>query len=498
MRRFIPLCLAALALLAVVAPAASASKTVTISTPPGKYIAKGALTPEDLDGGRLVTRVVVPDSYKKTTCSPVLYLLHGTGSELHPAPTEWFVQGDIANANVPAIVVIPGGGPMWWIDQWSNTARHPAWESWFYNVVMPAINKRFNICPQRSAHSIAGLSMGGYGALYLASQRPGYFGSAASFSGVISLHRPEWTGYSRFQQLWGPPYGFYALAHDPTTLIPNLENTRVLVESGDGTTIGNEPQDPSKRLEELEFTAMSQDFVAHAKKAGLNVTFQEHAGIHTWPNWTLSLHNFLAWNPFKKVVTAPKRWTLYTASTSGNAWGYQWKLAQPPGSAVKLSYANKTFKAEGYGKMTVVTPQGKTVKATLPFTLKGKKVKKIKRVRGPLLTTDKPVPVTVGVTPAAPTATSPITVSFTTTSALARGKVYEIGLTYISGGCGQTVVARVDQPAKGKVVTATLTPPADKPQWCAGQAVAGVLAVDKTSTGFALGDILGYKMLTFK
>ena len=34
--------------------------------------------------------------------------------------------------------------------------------------------------------------MGGLGALYYASQRPGYFGSAASFSGAISIQRPEW------------------------------------------------------------------------------------------------------------------------------------------------------------------------------------------------------------------------------------------------------------------------------------------------------------------
>jgi hypothetical protein len=173
-------------------------------------------------------------------------------------------------------------------------------------------------------------------------------------------------------------------------------------------------------------------------------------------------------------------------------------MAAFPGSAVKLTYINKTFKAEGYGRMTIVTPQGRTLRGTLPFTIKGKKLKRVKKAKGPLLTTDKPVPVTVGVSPAAPTATSPITVSFTTTSPLPKGRVYEIGLTYTGGGCGQTVVARVDQPAKGKLVTATLTPPADRPQWCKGSAVAGVLAVGKDTTGFALGDILGYKLLTFR
>jgi S-formylglutathione hydrolase FrmB len=503
MRRFTLLCLAALAfaLLAVAPAAQAANHIVMIHTPPGKWINKGSLTSLDLVNGSLDTRVVVPDSYNKSKCMPVLYLLHGTGSDIHPGSTEWFNGGHIdQQANLPAITVVPGGGPSWWIDQWSNTARRPAWESWFWNTVMPAVNKKFNICPQRSQHTIAGLSMGGYGALYLAAQRPGYFGSAASFSGVISLHRPEWTAYSRFRQLWGDPYGFYALTHDPTTLVPNLRNTRVLIDAGNGDPVGNEALDPSLRLEELEFTAMSEDFVEHARKAGVNVTYQKHAGIHTWPNWVISFNNFLAWHPFKKVATAPRRWTLFTADRQGDAWGYEWSLPQYPGSAVKLSYVNKTFKAEGWGKMTVVTPQGKRVKATLPFTLKGTKVKRIARAKGALLTTDKPVPVTVNVTPAtiAAGSTTPITVSFTTTSALPASKVYEIGLTYTSGGCGQTVISRVTQPAKGKTVTVTLNPPADRPTWCAGAPVAGVLAVGKNTTGFALGDILGYKLLTIR
>jgi S-formylglutathione hydrolase FrmB len=35
------------------------------------------------------------------------------------------------------------------------------------------IERRYRIRPQRRWHAIAGLSMGGYGAMYLASQLPG-------------------------------------------------------------------------------------------------------------------------------------------------------------------------------------------------------------------------------------------------------------------------------------------------------------------------------------
>ncbi len=58
-------------------------------------------------------------------------------------------------------------------------------------TIVPMVGKRLHICSSRNDHAIAGLSMGGYGAIYLASQLPGYFGNAASFSGVLSPQSPD-------------------------------------------------------------------------------------------------------------------------------------------------------------------------------------------------------------------------------------------------------------------------------------------------------------------
>ena len=385
MRRFTSLCLAALAdaLLLAVPAAQAANNIVTIHTPPGKWINKGSLTALDLVNGSLDTRVVVPDSYNKSKCMPVLYLLHGTGSEIHPGSTEWFNGGHIdQQANLPAITVVPGGGPSWWIDQWSNTARRPAWESWLWNTVMPAVNKKFNICPQRSQHTVAGLSMGGYGALYLASQRPGYFGSAASFSGVISLHRPEWTPYDRFKQLWGPAYGFYALAHDPTTLVPNLKNTRILVDAGNGDTIGNEALDPSKRLEELEFTRCRRTSSRTPRRpASTSPTRSTRASTRGRTGWSASTTSSPG-TPSRRS-SRPRRGGRCTPPASRATPGATSGSWRPTRARRSSSPTPRTFKAEGLGRMTIVTPQGRTVKGTLPFTLKGKKVKRIAARQGP-------------------------------------------------------------------------------------------------------------------
>jgi S-formylglutathione hydrolase FrmB len=49
---------------------------------------------------------------------------------------------------------------------------------------------------------------GGFGALYLASQRPDYFGTAASFPGVIALTDPIIElGFSAYSDVWGPAGG---------------------------------------------------------------------------------------------------------------------------------------------------------------------------------------------------------------------------------------------------------------------------------------------------
>src|ERR1700712_1813291 len=191
------LALAGTLTLALAGTAAADPAVQVLNTPAGSYIKKSNLAASDLSPeGQLQTRVMLPTGYDSKKCWPVLYLLHGTGAYPEsPAPTEWFDRGFVQQANIPAIVVVPGGGEMWWTDQFTAGKHEAQWEQWVWNVVKPKVDKQYNICAGRNQHSIAGLSMGGLGALYLASQRPSYFGTAASFSGVISLHQPIWTVY---------------------------------------------------------------------------------------------------------------------------------------------------------------------------------------------------------------------------------------------------------------------------------------------------------------
>src|SRR5439155_1658370 len=136
---------------------------------------------------------------------------------------------------------MPEGDRGWYTNWWSGGARSPGWERYHLDELIPLIERKFSIRRGRRWHAIAGLSMGGEGAIFYASQRPGYFGSAASFSGVLSVQRPEWpTGFDtqgeNHVDVYGDPDAqrFYWTGHNPTALVQNLRLTRLFVAVGDG------------------------------------------------------------------------------------------------------------------------------------------------------------------------------------------------------------------------------------------------------------------------
>ena len=132
--------------------------------------------------------VALPDAYdsEPTRRFPVLLLLHGTDGSHH----DWLDWGGLAegiadstaSGHLPFIVVTPGAGNSWYVD---NPAGEGAWETAVIEDLLPAIDARFRTIPARAGHAIAGLSMGGYGAVHLALRHPDRFAAVASLSGAL-------------------------------------------------------------------------------------------------------------------------------------------------------------------------------------------------------------------------------------------------------------------------------------------------------------------------
>ncbi|MFE2187913.1 alpha/beta hydrolase [Streptomyces sp. NPDC059455] len=237
---------------------------------------------------------------------PVLYLLHGGYGDY----LDWTRHSDIARLSRErdVLVVMPDGGELgFYTDWWARgVGNKPGWET-FHLVELSQILVRGLRAADRRA--IAGLSMGGFGAMSYAARHPGLFRAAASFSGTLDTLHPTvepvsseryatWllrthiapNGYDPLG-LFGDPTAQRAVwaAHNPADLVKNLRDTKLFVSCGDGRIgpldpPGTDPSDVSVRFEASQLR-QNREFVKRASSLELDVTFEAYTGSHTWPYW---------------------------------------------------------------------------------------------------------------------------------------------------------------------------------------------------------------------
>lgn len=136
--------------------------------------------PGSLPAPRSAT-VVLPAGYHQSARRyPVLYLLHGhDGGHLN-----WMQRTNLLayTARLPLIIVLPDAGNSWY----TNNAARPEerFEEYVARDVPAWVDAQFRTLTYREARYVAGLSMGGYGALKLGLKYPGRFSLAGSFSGA--------------------------------------------------------------------------------------------------------------------------------------------------------------------------------------------------------------------------------------------------------------------------------------------------------------------------
>lgn len=142
-----------------------------------------------LIGKILPYNVILPADYRVSTATryPVIYLLHGWAGHY----SDWVTRTNIADdaAQYRMIVVMPEGNDGWYID--SATDGTDKYETYILQELIPDVQRRYRTIESRYGRGIAGLSMGGYGALKFGLKSPGTFAFAGSLSGA--LEAPTWT-----------------------------------------------------------------------------------------------------------------------------------------------------------------------------------------------------------------------------------------------------------------------------------------------------------------
>lgn len=152
-------------------------------------ISTALIAPNSINGPNRI-RVTLPNNYFQAPDAryPVLYLLHG-GAGGNSA--QWTSGGGAAEAitdGKPIITVMPDGGKVGWFTNWLDQSKGAQrWADFYLSQVIPFIDGNLRTIATKDGRAIAGLSMGGYGAMRLAQDRPDLFGSVASFSGALDL-----------------------------------------------------------------------------------------------------------------------------------------------------------------------------------------------------------------------------------------------------------------------------------------------------------------------
>jgi S-formylglutathione hydrolase FrmB len=131
--------------------------------------------------------IILPNDYdtSKTTRYPVLYLLQGLTGHYN----DWVQRTNIADyaAEHRIIIVMPEGNDGWYTDSAITTTDK--YESYILQELIPDVQQRYRTIEARYARAIAGLSMGGYGAIKFGLKSPATFVFAASMSGAFSVTR---------------------------------------------------------------------------------------------------------------------------------------------------------------------------------------------------------------------------------------------------------------------------------------------------------------------
>lgn len=127
-------------------------------------------------------QVVLPTDYATSQKKyPVLYLLHGwQGDE-----TNWIQLTRLValTAHYPLIIVLPRGENSWYVN--SATVPKDRFGDFLSEDMIAEVDQHFRTITSPDGRAIAGLSMGGYGAVLMALRHPGMFSFVGSISGAF-------------------------------------------------------------------------------------------------------------------------------------------------------------------------------------------------------------------------------------------------------------------------------------------------------------------------
>jgi enterochelin esterase-like enzyme len=229
--------------------------------------------------------IYLPPDYESSERSyPVLYLLHGAGDD----QTGWVQFGEVLTITdkairegkaTPMIIVMPDAntGQRGYFNSIKGDWNY---EDFFFQELLPYVEKKYRIKSEKRYRAIAGLSMGGGGSFMYAMHHPELFSSACPLSAYVGPANVE-EFKSREKDLkviTDQQIEDYVKKHNAVSLVndisvDNLKSVRWFIDCGD---------------DDFLFEGNSLIHIAMRKK-NVPHEYRVRDGAHNWTYWRASL-----------------------------------------------------------------------------------------------------------------------------------------------------------------------------------------------------------------
>ena len=212
---------------------------------------------------------------------PVLYLLHGL-SDIH---TAWRDKGNMAaiatkvmasGAAQEMVIVMPDAGTTY--DGYFNVEGW-SYEDYFFQELIPYVEKRFRIVGDREHRAIAGLSMGGGGTTGYAIRHSGMFSSAYAMSALMGMVENSWISHNPddrrevFMRSVIDRNNIDIVKNADDALRDSIASVRWFIDVGDDDFLFDN----------------NMDFVREMRKRRIPYQLRVRDGGHTWKYWQEAL-----------------------------------------------------------------------------------------------------------------------------------------------------------------------------------------------------------------